>query len=134
MDKKFKRDLNSLDGIFKFIKKFSAKTGLDESVVFTINLVVEELFTNIVKYTSENSNEILLQLKKNEDDLIIHLTDFDVDPFDITKTAEVDTKQSLEERRVGGLGIHLVKQMIDKIEYEYKDRQSKIILIKHLEK
>lgn len=134
MDKKFKRDLNSLDGIFKFINEFSAKTGLDESVVFTINLVVEELFTNIVKYTSENSNEILLQLKKNEDDLIIHLTDFDVDPFDITKTAEVDTKQSLEERRVGGLGIHLVKQMIDKIEYEYKDRQSKIILIKHLEK
>ncbi len=134
MDKKFKRDLNSLDGIFKFINEFSAKTGVDESVVFTINLVVEELFTNIVKYTSENSNEILLQLKKNADDLIIHLTDFDVDPFDITKTAEVDTKQSLEERRVGGLGIHLVKQMIDKIEYEYKDRQSKIILIKHLEK
>jgi len=134
MDKKFKRDLNSLDGIFKFITEFSAKTGVDESVVFTINLVVEELFTNIVKYTSENTNKILLELKKNEGDLIIHLTDFDVDPFDISKTGEVDTKQSLEERRVGGLGIHLVKQMIDKIEYEYKDRQSKIILIKHLEK
>jgi len=134
MDKKFKRDLNSLDGIFKFINEFSAKTGVDESVVFTINLVVEELFTNMVKYTYENSNEILLQLKKDADDLIIHLTDFDVDPFDITKTVEVDTKQSLEERGVGGLGIHLVKQMIDKIEYEYKDRQSKIILIKHLEK
>ena len=134
MDKKFKRDLKSLDEIFKFINEFSAKTGVDESVVFTINLVVEELFTNMVKYTSENTNEILLELKKNEDDLIIHLTDFDVDPFDISKTAEVDTKQSLEERRVGGLGIHLVKQMIDKIEYEYKDRQSKIILIKHLEK
>ncbi len=134
MDKKFKRDLNSLDGIFKFINEFSAKTGVDESVVFTINLVVEELFTNMVKYTYENSNEILLQLKKDADDLIIHLTDFDVDPFDITKTVEVDTKKSLEERGVGGLGIHLVKQMIDKIEYEYKDRQSKIILIKHLEK
>jgi len=134
MDKKFKRDLNSLDEIFKFIKKFSAKTGLDESVVFTINLVVEELFTNMVKYTYENSNEILLELKKEENNLIIYLTDFDVEPFDISKTAEVDTKQSLEERRVGGLGIHLVKQMIDKIEYEYKDRQSKIILIKHLEK
>ncbi len=134
MAKKFKRDLKSLDEIFKFINEFSAKTGVDESVVFTINLVVEELFTNMVKYTYENSNEILLQLKKNAEDLIIHLTDFDVDPFDISKTAEVDTKQSLEERRVGGLGIHLVKQMIDKIEYEYKDRQSKIILIKHLEK
>ena len=134
MDKKFKRDLSSLDEIFKFINEFSAKTDVDESVVFTINLVVEELFTNMVKYASENTNEILLELKKNEDDLIIHLTDFDVDPFDISKTAEVDTQQSLEKRRVGGLGIHLVKQMIDKIEYDYKNRQSKIILIKHLEK
>jgi len=134
MDKKFKRDLSSLDEMFKFINEFSAKSDVDESVVFTINLVVEELFTNMVKYASENSNEILLELKKNEDDLIIHLTDFDVDPFDISKTAEVDTQQSLEERRVGGLGIHLVKQMIDKIEYDYKNRQSKIILIKHLEK
>ena len=134
MAKKFKRDLKSLDEIFKFINEFSAKTGVDESVVFTINLVVEELFTNMVKYTYENSNEILLELKKEENNLIIYLTDFDVEPFDISKTAEVDTKQSLEERRVGGLGIHLVKQMIDKIEYEYKDRQSKIILIKHLEK
>ena len=133
MDKRFKRDLNSLDGIFKFINEFSAKTGVDESVVFTINLVVEELFTNMVKYTYENNNEILLELKKEEPNLIIHLTDFDVEPFDITKTVEVDTKQSLEDRRVGGLGIHLVKQMMDKIEYEYKDRQSKIILIKHLE-
>ena len=134
MDKKFKRDLSSLDEIFKFINEFSAKTDVDESVVFTINLVVEELFTNMVKYASENTNEILLELKKNEDDLIIHLTDFDVEPFDISKTAEVDTQQSLEERRVGGLGIHLVKQMIDKIEYDYKNRQSKIILTKHLEK
>ena len=134
MDKKFKRDLSSLDEIFKFINEFSAKTDVDESVVFTINLVVEELFTNMVKYASENKNKILLELKKNEDDLLIHLTDFDVDPFDISKTAEVDTQQSLEERRVGGLGIHLVKQMIDKIEYDYKNRQSKIILTKHLEK
>jgi len=134
MDKKFKRDLSSLDEIFKFINEFSAKTDVDESVVFTINLVVEELFTNMVKYASENTNEILLELKKNEDDLIIHLTDFDVEPFDISKTAEVDTQQSLEERRVGGLGIHLVKQMIDKIEYDYKNRQSKNILTKHLEK
>ena len=133
MGKKFKRNLSSLDDIFDFIDEFSVKTGLDESVVFTMNLVVEELFTNMVKYTSGNTNKILLELKKEENNLIIHLTDFDVNPFDITETAEVDTKQSLEERRVGGLGIHLVKQMMDKIEYEYKDRQSKIILIKHLE-
>ncbi len=133
MGKKFKRNLSSLDDIFEFIDEFSVKTGLDESVVFTMNLVVEELFTNMVKYTSGNTNKILLELKKEENNLIIHLTDFDVDPFDITETAEVDTRQSLEERRVGGLGIHLVKEMMDKIEYEYKDRQSKIILIKHLE-
>ncbi len=132
--KKFKRDISSLDGIFNFICEFSAKTGLGKSVVYTMNLVVEELFTNMVKYTPENTNDILLELRKEKNNLLIQLTDFDVAPFDITKTAEVETKQSLEERRVGGLGIHLVKQMMDEIQYEYKDRQSKIILIKRLER
>lgn len=133
MEKKFKRKISSLEEVFNFIHEFSAANGLDESVVFTINLAVEEIFTNMVKYSTENSNDILLDLKMDKNDLVIHLTDFDVEPFDITKTAEVDTRQTLQERKAGGLGIHLVKQMMDEIDYEYKDRRSKITLIKHLE-
>ncbi|MFQ5676607.1 MAG: ATP-binding protein [bacterium] len=133
MERKFKRAISSLDDIFQFIGEFSRREGVDESLVFTINLVVEELFTNMVKYNRQNSNKIAIDLKLKKNDLLIHLTDFDVEPFDITKADKVDTGKTLQERKVGGLGIHLVKKMVDKIDYEYRDRQSKIILTKHLE-
>jgi len=134
MEKKFKREIKSLDKIFTFNSKFITKNKIDHSITFTLNLVIEELFTNMVKYDSENPNDILISLNKEENYLIISLTDFDVEPFDITKTEEVDIKQSLRDRKVGGLGLHLTKQMMDKIDYEYKNRISKITLIKHLEK
>ena len=133
MERKFKRAISSLDDIFQFIGEFSRREGVDESLVFTINLVVEELFTNMVKYNRQNSNKIAIDLKLKKNDLLIHLTDFDVEPFDITKADNVDTGKTLQERKVGGLGIHLVKKMVDKIDYEYRDRQSIIILTKHLE-
>lgn len=134
MQKKFKRDLSSLDEIFDFIHQFVAGHGIDGSIIFTINLVVEELFTNMVKYNQNNRNDILLQLEADSKALTISLTDFDVPPFDITKTEEVNVGQHLEQRRVGGLGIHLVKQMMDHIHYEYHNGTSKITLIKDLER
>jgi hypothetical protein len=60
------------------------------------------------------------------------LTDVDAEPFDITQADEYDTRQPLKERPIGRLGIHLVRRMVDEINYEYKDRQSKITLIKDL--
>jgi anti-sigma regulatory factor (Ser/Thr protein kinase) len=133
MHKKFKRDIKSLDSIFKFINDFIERHALDHSLTFVLELVVEELFTNMVKYNSNNPKDIAIELNKKKNDLIVVLTDFDAEPFDITKRPEIDVDQLLEERKVGGLGIHLVKQMMDKIDYQYKNRVSKITLTKHLE-
>ena len=134
MQKEFKRDINSLDKIFTFNDKFVKKNNIDASIAFTINLVIEELFTNMVKYNAEGPRDIIISLKKNKNRLVMSLTDFDAKPFDITKTDEVDVNERIEERKPGGLGLHLTKQMVDKIDYDYKDRKSKITLIKNLEK
>ena len=132
MQKTFKRDLTSLDKIFISISQFISQNKIDESVSFTVSLVVEELFTNMVKYTP-GDKEVLICMKKKNGELIITLTDFGVSAYDITKADQVDVNKRLEERRPGGLGLHLVKQMMDDIKYEYKNRNSKITLIKHLE-
>ncbi len=122
-----------MDKIFSFIGKFVAHNKFDDSITFTLNLVVEELFTNMVKYNTDNTNDILITLNKDKDKLIISLTDFEVEPFDVTKSQEVDIQQTIKKRKVGGLGLHLVRQMVDDVNYEYKNRQSKITLIKNLE-
>ncbi len=132
MQKTFKRDLTSLDKIFISISQFISQNKIDESVSFTVSLAVEELFTNMVKYTP-GDKEVLICLEKRNGQLIITLTDFGVSAYDITKADQVDVNKRLEERKPGGLGLHLVKQMMDDIKYEYKNRNSKITLIKHLE-
>ncbi len=133
MKKRFKRQFASLNKVFDFVNIFIQKNSIDKSVSFTLNLAIEELFTNMVKYSRESISDISIDLAKKNSTLIVTLIDFDVEPFDLTKSKEVDIKAHLKDRRVGGLGIHLVKKMVDKIDYEYKNRESKITFIMSLE-
>ncbi len=133
MEKHFQRDIKSLDKIFGFICEFIAENKIDESTAFSINFAIEEIFINMVKYNPENQNNISISLNKDGNKLILCLTDYDVGHFDITKLKEVDSSQPLQERKAGGLGLHIVKQMVDEIDYEYKNRNSRITIIKHLE-
>lgn len=132
MGQKFKRNIRSLNDVFEYIAVFIDKHPLDESTAFSLNLAVEELFTNIIKYNADNPNPILLNLKRSPDALVAELTDYAVEPFDITKSHDYDPSLSLDKRPIGGIGIHLVKKMFDEVKYDYKDQQCKITLIKYL--
>ena len=134
MEKSFARDIGALDDLFSFLAAFIKKHQLDDSVAFALNLVIEELFVNMVKYHSDNPSPVSVSLNKKNGQLILELIDFNVDPFDITKTAEFDPNQPLEQRRAGGMGIHLVKSAMDDITYDYneQERTSKIKLIKNI--
>lgn len=132
MEKKFKKEIDSLGEIFDFITEFVRANELDDSMTFMINLAIEELFTNMVKYNVESLHDISISLNKSDNKLIMTLTDYNVEPFDITKTEDIEAAQSLEDRKIGGLGIPLVRRMVDKIHYDYGNGQSKITLIKDL--
>ena len=134
MERRFKRTIDSLDQIFEFLNEFVTANKIDESVTFTLNLVVEELFTNMVKYHSESREDILINATRDGSTLIVSLVDFDVEPFDVTITGEVNVNQALRDRKIGGLGIHLVKKMVDNLNYEYANRRSRITFTKNLEK
>jgi serine/threonine-protein kinase RsbW len=128
-----KRKLHSLETIHQTIVDFVSRHALSDQLIFTLDLVVEELFVNAVKYHPENTHDISFGLSKEPDRLIITLTDYDVDSFDISKRGEYDPTKRLEERKVGGLGIPLVNKLMDEVQYEYENRRSKIILTKYLE-
>jgi serine/threonine-protein kinase RsbW len=133
MERTFQRSFDSLNSIFAYLEKFFSAEGIAADHQYALRLAIEELFTNMVKYQPGNPNEILLDLRRLDDRVEVSLTDFDVDPFDITKVAEVRVDRPVEQRRPGGLGIHLIKKMIDRIDYEYVGRRSKTTFIKMLE-
>ena len=134
MRKRFTLDMDSLDGIFRFIGEFVHTSNIDEGVYFQIKLAVEELVTNMIKYNQKQGGETEIYLGIEENNLVISLTDFDVPFFDITKVKEYDTGQVIEERPIGKVGIHLIRKMMDTFEYHYQDNNSIIILKKHIKK
>ena len=134
VEQKFKRHLDSLAKIFEFIDLFAAQENIDDEATRAIHLAVDELFTNTVKYHPANPNDVSIELRTEEQTIFLRLTDFDVDPFDLTKKPDPDLTGSLMDRTPGGLGIYLGKKVVDDIQYQYKDRTSTITLKKNLRK
>ena len=114
--------------------EFAASHAVGGKDLHDLQFGVEEIFTNLVKYNSESSNDITIELSVEDGRFALSLVDQDVHSYDLTRTPPVDTTKPLHERTPGGLGIHLVKQMMDDVLYEYNDRTAKITLIKQLEK
>ena len=134
MEKKFRKTMTSLDDVFDFLSQSMDACNVDAPAAFAVNLAVEEFFTNMVKYGSGQHNDILVSLTREARCLTVSLVDSDVDPFDVTKAGDIDPARPLHERKIGGLGIHLAKHMVDSISYEYVNRHSKITFTKNLEK
>lgn len=133
MERFFPRTIDALSSIFEFVEEVFKAESVDRANAFDVNLILEEMFTNMVKYGVGSANDIAIRIDRKVDRLILSLTDSDVDPFDPTRAPEVDTDQPLEKRRPGGLGIHFVRRMTESIEYEYRDRTATVTLVKKLE-
>jgi len=133
MEKKLKREISELDEIFNLIDDFFARQKLNDSGVFAVKLAIEELFTNLVRHNKGGGEHILFNLDVSNKTIVMSLTDFDVEPFDITRADPVDVSAPLAERTPGGLGLHLVKSYVDDLNYEYIDRTMRITAIKRLE-
>jgi anti-sigma regulatory factor (Ser/Thr protein kinase) len=126
VQKKFARNIDALVDIYQFAEDVFATGDVQDEVRFPVHLALEELYVNMVEYYPDNDNDILLEVAAADGKVTVTMTDFDVDPFDVTAPRNIDTDLPLGERVPGGLGLHLVQQMVDNLEYRYRDRQSTI--------
>lgn len=112
---------------------FFATAGIGDAHRMPMQFAVEELFTNLVKYSKGGNRDILLDLRREGRRLFVSLTDFDVQEFDIRTVPDVDVNRDLTDRKPGGLGIHLLKRMVDDVDYEFIDGRSTTTFVKSLE-
>jgi serine/threonine-protein kinase RsbW len=129
----FPRTASCLPAVFDFMDRFFARAAIADVHRIPMHFVVEEWFTNLVKYSRGAARDILLELHCEGGRLMISLTDFDVEPFDLRAVPDVDVTQEIRDRKPGGLGIHLLKRMVDDIGYEYVDGKSTTTFVKSLE-
>lgn len=129
----FPRTAACLPEIFDFMDEFFAAAGVGDQHRMPVQFAVEELFTNLVKYSEGGTQDIRIALKRETGRLIVSLTDFDVPRFDIRAVADVDVTRDIADRKPGGLGIHLLKRMVDDVGYDYADGNSTTTFFKRLE-
>ncbi len=130
---KLKNRLVDLEKIKTAVSKMSVAVDCTHRKFKEIDLVLEELFTNVVKYGFKDNKEHLIDLSMScdNDSLNIRMED-DGEPFDLTAYAEPDTKCAIEKRCVGGLGIHFVKHFIDECRYSRKKGKNIVELKKRM--
>jgi anti-sigma regulatory factor (Ser/Thr protein kinase) len=129
-EREFERRIEAIDAIVAFTADAFERLALDPRLRPRVDLAVEELFTNMVKYGHGSEAPVQLRLRAIEGGVEVTLVDRDVEPFDITRSPDVDIGKPLEEREPGGLGLHLVKRMADSVDYDYapQTRQSRITM------
>ena len=130
--KDFERSFAALDEIFAFADAFFKQHEVGDRATFALKLAIEEIFTNFVKYNPDSPELLRIHLDQVDEHVVVKLVDPDTTPFDITDYDLADTSSALEERVPGGLGIYLVRKMVDDVRYEHDDRTSTIILTKTL--
>lgn len=134
MQELFRRSLESLDEIFDFTEKFFASQQVEERHRYAVNLVIEELFTNMVKYNPASAGEIAVQMHRRDGGVQVRLSDRESVPFDVTTPRAVDPEAPIERRRSGGLGLFLVQKFVDSLDYAYRDGTSTITFTRKLDK
>jgi anti-sigma regulatory factor (Ser/Thr protein kinase) len=113
------RSIGSLGEIFSMVDAFIAEQRMDAAAEYCIKFVVEELFTNLVKYNLGGAATISLALEWQGDGWQLELLDDNVEPFDPATVAAVPVDAGIHEREPGGLGLHLVRTMVDELSYAY---------------
>ena len=125
----FTRSFDSIQDIFTFTQEVFASERIDPELLPSVDLTLEELFTNMVKYSvSTSAAQVRVDMTRVEGGVEVTLTDYDVEPFDVTQAPDVDINQPIEQRKPGGLGLHLIRRLVECIDYEYsrESRQSRI--------
>lgn len=122
----------NLDLVFDFLDK--QIDNMSEKIKISLQVAVEEIFVNVCNYAytpNIGDLKILCEVKNDEDKkILVTFIDSGI-PYNPLVRPEVDTTLSVEDRPIGGLGIHMVKKMMDDVKYQYRDGQNILTLIKN---
>ena len=126
-------DISEISKLNQFVEEIGEEFSLPPAIVFNLTLVLEEAVVNVINYAypKEEHESIYLSARLHEGSIILVLTDTGVE-FDPTLAPEADITLSAEERPIGGLGIFLIRQIMNEVKYERIDGKNILTLEKKL--
>lgn len=128
----FEARAENLPAIMDFIIDAMKNMGVGEEDSFKVQLAVDEAATNIINYAYDgHAGPIWIRCTLKGDDVYVVLMDTGA-AFDPTGSPEPDVTSGIEDRKVGGLGIYFIREMMDAVRYERSGGKNTLILVKHL--
>lgn len=121
-----------------FVEQISEEYGLDMAFSFQLHLSLDEAVSNVVNYAYGEQKDMPITIEAQDTtvgdrrQLVLRLIDNGMEFNPLAEAPEVDVTLSAEERQVGGLGIFLIRQVMDEVSYERKSGQNQLTMIKYL--
>lgn len=126
-----KNQISEITRLGEELDKFGIENSIKKELINTINFVLDEVVTNVIMYAypKDELNFIEIDIDIIDEYIVMKVIDSGK-KFDPTQIKDPDISKDLTEREIGGLGIYLVKNSVDKIEYEYIDNKNVLTIYK----
>jgi anti-sigma regulatory factor (Ser/Thr protein kinase) len=124
---KIKNNIEEIGKICEEARAFCTENNIPDAKYHDLLLILDEVITNIISYAYEDEKEhfFLMDMQKSGNFIHIKFTDDGV-AFDPLSMEDPDTVSSLDERKIGGLGIYLVKQLAESVKYARENEQNQL--------
>ena len=124
-----KNQLSEIERLARIVDDFGRRHQIEVQIIYTMKLALDEILTNIISYAYDDAREhiIVIRLSLDQEKWTVEVED-DGRPFNPLNAPEPDTKQLLGERPIGGLGIHLVRKLIDELEYRRQNDRNILVM------
>jgi serine/threonine-protein kinase RsbW len=126
--------IDELNKVAFYLENLGEEWGLPSPLIISLNLVMEEALSNIILYGFDASSRhtIEVDIQKTDEKITFSIVD-DGRAYDPTLKHDPDITLSAENRPIGGLGIFLIKKIMDEVEYQRHDNRNYLILTKNIE-
>ena len=131
-------ELSEMAALEPFVDQIAEEYGLEMAFSFQLHLALDEAVSNVVNYAygEQHGMPVIIEAEKSADGdrslLVIRIIDNGVAFNPLDEAPEVDVTLSAEERQIGGLGIFLIRQVMDDVKYERSADQNQLTMIKYL--
>ncbi len=124
-----KNQLSEIERLARIVDDFGRRHQIEAQTICNMKLALDEILTNIISYAYDDAKEhiIVIRLSLDQEKWTVEVED-DGRPFNPLNAPEPDTKQLLGERPIGGLGIHLVRKLIDELEYRRQNDRNILVM------
>ena len=129
-----KNDLTELRSLEQHLFNLAGLANLSDKSILRINVCLDELFTNIVSYGFEDDSEHVIKFAvRVEDNLLIIEIEDDGTPFNPLEKIDPEFPANVESAKIGGLGILIIRKLIDSIGYVRKQGKNKLTMHKKIQ-